>query len=1144
MEGLQTYAPNLQLQYIKIRYQRDIAMLFFGLNQMFFMGEVQEKNQCRKDMAQPKPAGELDAVSLETALLETWKKENAFQTSIESRRNGAPFIFLEGPPTANGKPGIHHVVARAYKDLVCRWKTMEGFLVERKGGWDTHGLPVEIEVQKRMDLMSNEAIEEYGMDKFNQACRESVWTYETAWREMTERMAYWVDLDNPYVTLENNYVESCWWAIKQMFDKGLLYRGHKVLPYCPQTGTSYSSHEVALGYKEVEEPSVYVKFKLSDEDASILAWTTTPWTLPGNVGLAVGPDVTYVKVRISEVAENWSGAGGAEVGEQVILAKDLMKEVLRHNVEIIEEFTGSELVGRSYEPLFPDAVPRGDSESGWTVLAADWVTTTDGTGVVHTAVMYGEDDYNLGMAAGLPAYHTVGMNGAFNQGTHPQLDGRYVKECDQTIIELLSSPKGSNGKGPESGLLYREKAYSHDYPHCWRTDHPLLYYAMDSWFVKMTAVKERLLEFNDGVEWAPDWVGEGRFGEWLRNVKDWAISRERYWGTPIPVWRSEDGQMKCVGSIAELQQEVAKAKAAGISNPECPDDVDLHRPIVDGFTLLSDDGKPMKREPFVMDCWFDSGCAPFAQWHHPFDGGKSFDSSFPVDYICEGVDQTRGWFYTLLAVSTSVFDMPAYKRCLSLGLILDAEGKKMSKSRGNIVDPWDHFNREGADATRWYMVTAGAPWSPLKFDSNGVRETYAKMFLTLWNIYKFHADYAALDGFNPKTDTMDVASRPVLDRWILSRLASVAKSYHSDFKSWDFHKACRDLENFIVNDLSNWYVRRSRRRLWDEAENSDKLACQNTLHEVLTTVCKLVAPVSPFMVDIIHRNLEGLSVHQAPWPLGTPGSLEGATADNWDEKAAEATAQLPPQDMELESNMILVRELAETGRRIRVEAGRRQRLPCGEGWIVSGPNLSQFHDILAEELNVESIAIEQDLDRFQEIELAPNFRALAPKARGDVNAIAGEIKNADDAMAMLASIQSGDCEIMGVKIEESDIEIRRVERSGFAASTVQIGQGDEMSQISLVLDMNDTPELLSKGLARDITRRIQAKRKDLNLEIEANIDLEVWMSNAPELFDNDKLWIVNETRASGVIFHPNSDTPSHDTDSFEVDGCKVNFTVN
>jgi len=1021
---------------------------------------------------------------------------------------------------------------------------MEGFLVERKGGWDTHGLPVEIEVQKRMDLMSNEAIEEYGMDNFNKACRESVWTYESAWREMTERMAYWVDLDNPYVTLDNNYVESCWWALKQMFDKGLLYRGHKVLPYCPQTGTSYSSHEVALGYKEVEEPSVYVKFKLVDDDASILAWTTTPWTLPGNVGLAVGPDVTYVKVRITEDAENWQGAGGASVGEQVILAKDLMKEVLRHNVEIVEEMPGSQLVGRSYEPLFPDAVPKGDSESGWTVLAADWVTTTDGTGVVHTAVMYGEDDYNLGMEAGLPAYHTVGMDGSFNQGTHPQLDGKYVKECDQIIIELLSGPKGSNSKGPESGLLYREKEYLHDYPHCWRTDHPLLYYAMDSWFVKMTAVKEKLLEFNDGVEWAPDWVGEGRFGEWLRNVKDWAISRERYWGTPLPVWRSADGEMKCIGSIAELQAEVAKAVAAGITNPECPDDVDLHRPIVDGFTLLSSNGKPMNREPFVMDCWFDSGCAPFAQWHHPFDGGETFDASFPVDYICEGVDQTRGWFYTLLAVSTTVFDMPAYKRCLSLGLILDAEGKKMSKSRGNIVDPWDHFNREGADATRWYMVTAGAPWSPLKFDSNGVRETYAKMFLTLWNIYKFHADYAALDGFDPETDNLEVSSRLALDRWILSRLASVAKSYHNDFKCWNFHKACRDLEEFVVNDLSNWYVRRSRRRLWDEAENNDKLACQNTLHEVLSTVCRLVAPVSPFMVDVIYRNLNGESVHQAAWPLGTPGSLEGATADKWDEKAAEATAQLPPQDLSLESSMSLVRELAETGRRIRVDAGRRQRLPCGEGWIVSGPNLSQFHDILAEELNVEGISVERDLDRFQQIELAPNFRALAPKARSDVNTIAGEIKNAEDPIALLESIKSGNCEIMGVKIEESDVEIRRTERSGFAASTIQVGQGDDSSHISLVLDMNDTPELLSKGLARDITRRIQAKRKDLNLEIEANIDLEIWMINAPELFDVDRQWIVNETRAAGVIFHSESEEITGDCDTFEVDGTTIGFTVN
>ena len=1094
-------------------------------------------------MAKPKPAGELNAVALETALLKAWNEENAFQNSIDSRRNGAPFIFLEGPPTANGKPGIHHVVARAYKDLVCRWKAMEGFLVERKGGWDTHGLPVEIEVQKRMDLMSNEAIEEYGMDNFNQACRESVWTYESAWREMTERMAYWVDLDNPYVTLHNDYVESCWWAIKQMFDKGLLYRGHKVLPYCPQTGTSYSSHEVALGYKEVEEPSVYVKFKLVDDDSSILAWTTTPWTLPGNVGLAVGPDVTYVKVKVTEVAANWTGSGGADVGETMILAKDLMKEVLRHNVEIVEEFSGIELVGRSYEPLFPDAVPRGDSETAWTVLSAEWVTTTDGTGVVHTAVMYGEDDYNLGMEVGLPAFHTVGMDGAFVGGIHSELDGRYVKDCDETIIALLSSPKGSNGKGPDSGLLYREKAYLHDYPHCWRTDHPLLYYAMDSWFVRMTAVKEKLLEFNDGVEWAPDWVGEGRFGEWLRNVKDWAISRERYWGTPLPVWRSDDGQMKCIGSIQELQIEVEKANAAGHDNPVCPDDVDLHRPIVDGFTLITDDGKPMHREPFVMDCWFDSGCAPFAQWHHPFDGGETFNSSFPVDYICEGVDQTRGWFYTLLAVSTTVFDLPAYKRCLSLGLILDAEGKKMSKSRGNIVDPWDHFNREGADATRWYMVTAGAPWSPLKFDPNGVRETYAKMFLTMWNIYKFHADYAALDGFDPDQDTVNIDQRPPLDQWILSRLATVAKEYHEGFKSWNYHKACRELEDFVVNDLSNWYVRRSRRRLWDEAENTDKLACQNTLHEVLTTVCRLVAPVSPFMVDVIYRNLTGSSVHQADWPLGTPGSLPGASADSWDEAAASATATIPPQNLDLESKMALVRELAETGRRIRVDASRRQRLPCGDGWIVSGPDLGEFHDILAEELNVENISIETDLDRFQQIELAPNFRALAPRARGDVNTIAGEIRNAENPTEMLEQIKSGALVIMGIEIEEGDVEVKRVEKSGFAASTIQIGQGDDAYHVSLVLDMNDTPELLSKGLARDITRRIQAKRKDLNLDIEATIELEVWMENAPELFESDQEWIISETRASKATFHPTGDSSTPDCDNFEVDGSKISFTV-
>lgn len=1094
-------------------------------------------------MPKPSPAGELDSVALENNLLSIWKEEGAFISSISNRESGAPFIFLEGPPTANGKPGIHHVVARTYKDLVCRWKTMQGFRVERKGGWDTHGLPVEIEVQKRLDLMSNEQIEAFGMQAFNDACRESVWTYEEAWREMTERMAYWVDLDNPYVTLHNDYVESCWWALKQMFDSGLLYRGYKVLPYCPQTGTSYSSHEVALGYKEVEEPSVYVKFKLVDEDASILAWTTTPWTLPGNVGLAVGPDVTYIKARIAKEAESWEGSGGAEVGEVVILAKDLQKEVLRHHVDIIEEIKGSELVGMAYEPLFPQAVPRGTSETAWTVLSADWVTTTDGTGVVHTAVMYGEDDYNLGMEAGLPAHHTVGMDGNFVEGTHPELDGKYVKDVDQTVIELLSQPGGSNGKGPQSGLLYREKSYLHDYPHCWRTDHPLLYYAMDSWFVKMTAVKEKLLEFNDQVEWAPDWVGEGRFGEWLRNVKDWAISRERYWGTPLPVWRDEDGNMKCIGSIQELKDEVAKANAAGINNPDCPDDVDLHRPVVDEFTLLSDNGKPMNREPFVMDCWFDSGCAPFAQFHYPFEENDKFTPAFPVDYICEGVDQTRGWFYTLLAVSTTVFDSPAYKRCLSLGLILDAEGKKMSKSRGNIVNPWDHFNKEGADATRWYMVSAGAPWMPLKFDPNGVRETYGKMFLTLWNVYKFHADYAALDGFDPDAiNPIPVSDRKDLDRWILSKLSTVAKEYHSDFVNWNYHKACRDLESFIVNDISNWYVRRSRRRLWDEAESNDKLSCQFTLHELLTTLCKLIAPVSPFMVDTIHRNLTGNPVHLADWPLGVPGLTEGATSDSWDEEAERATELLPPQDHELENLMELVRELAEAGRRIRIAEGRRQRLPCLQGWIVAGPDVSIFTDLLQEELNVESINTELDLEKFQQIKLNPNFRSLAPKARQNVNQIAGLIKSAENPEEMFAQIKAGGFMLMDVEITEDDVEIIREQKEGYSAETITLGQGDDKVQVSLVLDMQDTPELLSKGLARDITRRVQAKRKELNLEIEDTIELTVQTKDAPELFKSDMEWIATETRASQALFDSDENN-SLDFDTFDVDGIKVSFHV-
>ena len=1059
-------------------------------------------------MSVPVSPGELDPVDLENSLMGIWQDEGTFSKSIESRRQlNSPFTFLEGPPTANGKPGIHHVLSRLFKDMVCRWKSMEGHVVERKGGWDTHGLPVEIEVQKQLDLMSNEAIEEFGMEAFNQKCKESVWTYEEAWREMTERMGFWVDMEDPYVTLQDDYIESAWWSLKQMFEKGLLFRGHKVLPYCPQTGTSYSTHEVSQGYKEVSEPAVFVKFKLEGEEASVLAWTTTPWTLPGNVGLAVGPEVTYCRVRVTEPpSESWEGRGGAEVGEELILAKELIGSVLRNHADIIDEFPGSELVGKAYNPLFPGAIERGDSKTAWTIVAADFVTTTDGTGVVHTAVMYGEDDYRLGMEVGFPAQHTVGMDGSFVEGVHELLDGRYVKECDDEIINLLES----------QGLLYREHDYTHDYPHCWRTDHPLLYYAMDSWFVRMTAVRDQILSHNASVEWAPEWTGTKRMGEWLSNIKDWAISRERYWGTPIPVWICPDcGTEHCVGSIEEM---------SSMKTDSSPTPPELHRPYVDEVRLTcTSDGcsGEMVREPYVMDCWFDSGCASFAQWHYPFENEDLFSGSFPVDYICEAVDQTRGWFYSLLAVATTVFDEPCFRRCLSLGHILDKDGKKMSKSRGNVVNPWDHFGKEGADSIRWYMTTQSAPWSPTNFDPNGVRESYAKMFLTLWNVYRFHADYAALDGFDPEDESgmVSPSDRSPLDRWILSKATEMAEEFHQNFVSWDFHKAGRGLEDFVVNDLSNWYVRRSRRRLWEESDSNDKRACQHTLHEVLLIVCRLMAPISPFMPDQIHRGLTGQSVHLADWPTGSD----------------LVDRDLPDRDFGIEQEMSLVRSLAEAGRRIRVESNRRQRLPCQTGWIVGGPDISRFNDILAEELNVEILTTESDLDAFQKIVLEPNRKVLGAKCRSDLPSVLAQLDLANPE-ELLLEIEAGIAALGGYEITMEDIEIRRAEKEGFAAKTLSFEEGD----VSIVLDMHTDSNLLSKGLARDITRRIQAKRKEMDLQVESSINLSVWVEGMV-LQDNDWEHVVTETRAGANSL--NDGKPSSSADVFEVDGTKVSFEI-
>ena len=949
---------------------------------------------------------------LEQEVLERWRERDVFRESIR-RREGAPrYDFYDGPATANGPPGSHHVLARVFKDVFPRFKTMRGHQVHRKGGWDCHGLPVELAVEAEIGMESKEDIERYGVAEFNARCRESVLRYIDDWNRLTERIGHWIDTDNAYVTLDDDYIESVWWSLKQVYDKGLLTEGHKVVPYCTRCGTALSSHEVAQGYRDVLDPSVYVRFPLLDDPSvSLLAWTTMPWTLVPHAAIAVDPDVTYARARLGE--------------DRLILAESLVERVLGEEAEIEVRMPGSELLGLRYEPPFPYIGDYG--ERGHTVLAGDFVSTEDGTGVVHTGAAFGEDDFRLATDNGLTIHNPVRPDGTFDERTGP-FAGMYVREADAPIVEALR----------ESGRLFRAGEYEHSYPHCWRCGTPLIYYAKRTWYVRTTERREELLAANEAVTWYPEHIKHGRFGKWLENNVDWALSRERYWGTPLPIWRADDGEVVCIGSTAELRELGA----------EIPDD--LHRPYIDDVTFERD-GKTFRRVPDLIDVWWDSGCMPFAQFHAPFDDEEVFEQRFPADYICEALDQTRGWFYSLMAVSTLLFGRASFETVLCLGLILDAEGQKMSKSKGNVVEPWAVIDTHGADAFRWYYFTSKQPWDGYRFSLDTVGESVRQFLKPLWNTYAFYVLYANVN------DPLSEGTETELDRWIASRLEATVERVTERMEDYDTTFAGRAVADF-VDDLSNWYVRLSRRRFWD----GDGVAFE-TLHRCLVTVAKLVAPLTPFVSDAIYENLDGSepSVHLCDFP--EPGA----------------------RDEELEWRMQVVRDAVELGRAARAHARLKVRQPLSEAVVVAADRereaIEVLERLLTDELNVKAVRYVTEADELGRFELKPNYRALGPRFGKQMPQVAAAVAALDP-----ARLRAG--EHVGINIDGHEHSIGpddvnmalqpldgyQVERSGTHA-------------VALNLELDD--ELRREGFAREVVHAVQAARKDAGLDVEDRIAL-------------------------------------------------------
>ena len=982
----------------------------------------------------------LNFVDREKKVEEFWKENHIFEKSMENRKEGETFTFYDGPPTANGKPHIGHVLTRVIKDMIPRYRTMKGYMVPRKAGWDTHGLPVELEVEKKLGLDGKEQIEEYGIEPFIKQCKESVWKYKGMWEDFSSTVGFWADMEHPYVTYYDDYIESEWWALKEIWNKGLLYKGFKIVPYCPRCGTPLSAQEVSQGYKTVKERSAIVRFKVIGEDAYFLAWTTTPWTLPSNVALCVNPEDTYCKVKAAD-------------GYTYYMAEALLDKVLgklakedEKAYEILETCKGKDLEYKEYEPLFACAgeAAKKQKKKAHFVTCDSYVSMSDGTGIVHIAPAFGEDDSRIGRNYDLPFVQFVDGKGDLTEET--PYAGIFVKKADPLVLTDLE----------KEGKLFDAPKFEHEYPHCWRCDTPLIYYARESWFIKMTAVKDDLIRNNNTINWIPESIGKGRFGDWLENVQDWGISRNRYWGTPLNIWQCECGHMHCIGSRQELFE---------MSGDERAKTVEFHRPYIDEITIKCPEcGKEMHRVPEVLDCWFDSGAMPFAQHHYPFENKELFEKQFPADFISEAVDQTRGWFYSLLAESTLLFNKAPYKNVIVLGHVQDENGQKMSKSKGNAVDPFEALDKYGADAIRWYFYINSAPWLPNRFNGKAVVEGQRKFMSTLWNTYAFYVLYANIDNFDPTKYTLDYDKLPVMDKWLLSRLNTLVKTVDDHLANYRIPESARALQQF-VDEMSNWYVRRSRERFWAKGMEHDKINAYMTLYTALVTVVKTAAPLIPFMTEDIYQNLVRSvdkdapeSIHLCDYP---------AVNESWIDK-------------ELEDNMEELLDIVVLGRACRNTANIKNRQPLAVMYVKADKKMDDFYTaIIADELNVKEVKFADDVESFISYSFKPQLRTVGPKYGKLLGGIRQALNDIDGSKAMKELKESGilklDINGSEVTLAEEDLLIETAQSEGYVTET----QGNT----SVVLDTNLTPELIEEGFVREIISKIQTMRKEAGFEV-------------------------------------------------------------